>query len=136
MHTILAVDDEPHVLKILCSHLEDANYKVVTATNGKEALDILGRRPDVDLILLDSMMPVMDGLETLKQLKQEGSNLVHIPVVMQTAKVQDYDAYEGMDAGAINYMTKPYSREMLLATVESVMRDVDAIKTHCVNARN
>ena len=130
MYTILAVDDEPHVLKILCSHLEGADYQVVTAFNGKEALDVLAKRGnDIDLILLDSMMPEMDGLETLRELKRDGSPYRHIPVVMQTAKVQDYDFYEGIDAGAINYMTKPYSREMLLATVENVLRDIEAIRS-------
>lgn len=132
MHTILAVDDEPHVLKILRSHLEGANYSVLTATNGKEALDALRKQPDVDLILLDSMMPEMDGLDTLRELKRNGSHYLHIPVIMQTAKVQDYDAYEGIDAGAINYMTKPYTRELLLAAVENVLRDVDAIKKRAV----
>lgn len=130
MHTILTVDDEPHVLKIMRAHLEDANYAVLTATNGEDAIEMVRNHPEIDLVLLDRAMPGIDGLEVVRQLKQKGSPHAHIPVIMQTAKVQDYDMYEGIDAGAINYLTKPYSREMLLATVENVLRDMDAIKAH------
>ncbi len=135
MHTILAVDDEPHVLKIMRAHLEDAGYRVIGASSGEEALILLEQKPEIDLILLDRTMPGIDGLEVLQKIKQKGSLFRHVPVVMQTAKVQDYDMYEGIDAGAINYMTKPYSRELLLATVENVMRDVDAIKARYATAR-
>lgn len=128
MQTILAVDDEPHALKIIALYLRDAGYNVITANHGKEALAALEKHPAVDLILLDSMMPEMDGLETLQHLKEDGSPWLHIPVIMQTAKVQDHDIYEGIDAGALHYMLKPYTREMLLAAVENVLRDISAIK--------
>lgn len=128
MHTILAVDDEPHVLKIMRAHLEDVGYRVIVAATGEEALALLDQKPEIDLVLLDRTMPGIDGIAVLQQLKHKSSRHRHIPVIMQTAKVQDYDAYEGIDAGAINYMAKPYSRELLLATVENVLRDMDALK--------
>ena len=130
MHKILAVDDEVHALKILRLHLQDAGYHVITATNGKEALNELTDHPDVDCVLLDRMMPVMDGIEMLKKMKANGSPHRHIPVIMQTAKKEEWDAYEGTDAGAIHYLIKPYVRETLLATVETVLRDMDALKAH------
>ncbi|HEU5047305.1 MAG TPA: response regulator [Rickettsiales bacterium] len=130
MYKILAVDDEPDALKIMRIHLEEAGHNVVTAKNGQEALEVLHQHPDVSLILMDRMMPEMDGLAALLKIKEKGSRFSHIPVIMQTAKVQDYDIYAGIDAGAINYMLKPYTREMMLATIDSIMHDVEAIKEH------
>ena len=132
---ILAVDDEVLILKILRLHLEAAGYTVITANNGKEALAALKQHPDIDCILLDRMMPEMDGMETIERIKAAGSPYRHIPVIMQTAKKEDWDAYEGIDAGAIHYMIKPYVRETLLATVESVLRDVQAMREYYTKSK-
>ncbi len=130
MHKILAVDDEAHALKILKLHLEGEGYEVITATDGVDALAVLDKHSDIDCILLDRMMPKMDGMEVLRCLKALDSKNRHIPVIMQTAKREEWEAYEGVDAGAIHYIIKPYVRETLLATVETVLRDVDALKAH------
>lgn len=130
MYKILAVDDEPHALKILKVHLQEAGYDVVTATNGEEALAVLAQHANIDVILLDRMMPKMDGMEFLRRVKAKESAYRHIPVIMQTAKREEWEAYEGVDAGAIHYLTKPYVRETLLATLETVLRDMEALKAH------
>ena len=130
-YKILAVDDDPDIIKILKFNMISANYDIVTASNGKEAMQMLEQHNNIDLILLDNMMPEMDGIEVLNEIKKPGSKYCHIPVVMQTAKIQDYDVFEGIQAGAINYMIKPYTREMLMATVEAVLRDISAIKKRC-----
>ena len=73
MHTILAVDDEPHVLKIMRAHLEDVGYRVIVATTGEEALALLDQKPEIDLVLLDRTMPGIDGIAVLQQLKHKSS---------------------------------------------------------------
>lgn len=130
MYKILAVDDEPHALKILKLHLTQAGYEVIGAENGEHALAELDKHPDIHCILLDRMMPKMDGMEVLRKIKRKDSPHRHIPIIMQTAKREDWDAYEGVDAGAVHYLIKPYTRESLLAAVEAVLRDMEALKAH------
>lgn len=106
MARILVCDDDPSVRQLLEVTLS-FDHDVVMSTNGQEALDHLAGDPDVDLLVLDVMMPVKDGLATLRELREQEATAA-LPVVMLTAKAQDVDARTGLDAGANEYMTKPF----------------------------
>lgn len=117
--TILAVDDEPYNLEILEELLEDEGYDVDLAENGAEALSMLNGNPNrYQTVLLDRMMPGMDGLEVLKIMKSR-QDLRFIPVIMQTAKATKKDIQEGLDSGVIYYLTKPFERSMLTKIVNT-----------------
>ncbi|KPC53091.1 response regulator [Amantichitinum ursilacus] len=113
---LLIVDDEPFNLEILSEHLADANYEVVTAEDGEAAWDLLARDRAFDAILLDRMMPRMDGMALLARLKQQ-PELLQVPVIMQTAVGAAENVREGLAAGAYYYLIKPFQRDMLLAIV-------------------
>lgn len=117
MSTILICDDEPDIVNALKIYLESAGYETVSAENGEEALRILRGR-EIHLMLLDVMMPVMDGIETLSRLR-ETSN---IPVILLTAKSEDTDKIMGLSSGADDYVTKPFNPMELLARVKSCLR--------------
>lgn len=115
---ILAVDDEPSILTLLSFNLEKSGYHVHQATNGLEALEI-ARREDLDLVILDVMLPEMDGLTVCRELRQEKSQL---PVLMLTAKDDEFDKVLGLELGADDYMTKPFSPRELVARVKALLR--------------
>ena len=115
---ILAVDDEKHILRLVQINLEKAGYDVVTASNGQEALDQVAKHHP-DLVVMDVMMPVMDGLDALKKLKSEPET-ARIPVIMLTAKAQDADVYQGWQLGADLYLTKPFNPLELLTFVKRI----------------
>ncbi len=121
---ILVVDDTPDNVQLLQLDLEDEGYEVVCAMNGLDALDCAAR-DNVDVILMDSMMPVMDGLTALRKLKADPKT-APIPVVMVSARFSEADLIEGLDAGAHDYVPKPYSRLQLLARVRSAIRVKEA----------
>jgi two-component system KDP operon response regulator KdpE len=114
---ILIVDDEPHLLKLLRSNLEAAHYRVISAMDGKSALQMLDRE-GADLIVLDIMMPGMDGFEVLQKVRENSV----IPVILLTAKDQEVDVVKGLRFGADDYVRKPFSVHELLARVEAVLR--------------
>ncbi len=114
---ILVVDDEPHLLKLVRSNLEAQHYKVVTAMDGPTALAML-EREGADLVVLDIMMPGMDGFEVLQKIRESSV----VPVVMLTAKDQEVDVVRGLKLGADDYIRKPFSVHELLARVEAVLR--------------
>ncbi len=121
--TLLIVDDEPINLDIICAHLENDNYELVTATNGQEAWTLLEANPTrYDVIILDRMMPGLDGMEVLANIK-ENEQMEQIPVVMQTAKAENQDVVEGLKAGAYYYLTKPYDGDVLKTIVRSAVND-------------
>ena len=121
--TILIVDDEPINLDIICAHLENDNYELVKASNGQDAWSILESDPaQFDVIILDRMMPGMDGMELLVNIK-ETELLEHVPVVMQTAKAENQDIVDGLKAGAYYYLTKPYDGDVLKSIVGSAVND-------------
>lgn len=122
---ILVVDDEPFNLEILTEHLSDAGYSTVTAEDGQEAWEHLQHDRDFEAILLDRMMPRMNGMELLAQLKQSPA-LKYIPVVLQTAVGAADSVREGLLAGAYYYLTKPFDRAMLLAIVAAAVSDSQA----------
>jgi DNA-binding response OmpR family regulator len=117
-HKILVVDDEPDVLGMLEVALGRRGHQVLTAATGMEGLVIAeGERPD--LVLLDIMMEGMDGWEVLKLLKLDPA-MHDIPVVMLSARTEPRDRIRGLQEGAVDYVTKPFSVRELLATIDAV----------------
>jgi len=117
---ILIVDDEPMNLDILQTRLAVHGYDILTATNGEEALAI-ARSQQPDLILLDIMMPKMDGIDACRHLKADAS-LPFMPIIMVTAKADSKDVVAGLEAGADEYLTKPVDQAALVARVKSMLR--------------
>ena len=120
---ILIVEDNPAGLDILQTRLTAHNYEVITASDGMEGL-ALAREKLPDLILLDIMMPKMDGIEVCKRLKEDPS-LPFIPVIMVTAKASSQDLVAGLEAGGDEYLTKPLDHTALIARVKSMLRIKD-----------
>ncbi|MDJ0555716.1 MAG: ATP-binding protein [Microcoleaceae cyanobacterium MO_207.B10] len=118
---ILIVDDEPVNLQVLVNILSMQNYTVVQATNGKEALEIIAKGFQPDLILLDVMMPQMTGYEVTQKLR-ENFLANELPILMLTAKNQVYDLVAGFHAGANDYLTKPISKNELMARLKTHLR--------------
>lgn len=116
--TVLIVDDEKSIVEILKFNLEKAGYSAISAYDGLEALK-LARENNPDLILLDIMLPFMDGFEVCKTLRSEGSN---IPIIMITAREDETDKVFGLESGADDYITKPFSIRELMARVNANMR--------------
>ena len=117
---ILAVDDEEDILELLRFNLTKEGFAVVCAASGEEALKAaLSQRPD--LILLDLLLPAMDGLEVARRLKSNPSTQ-EIPVIMVTAKGEEADIVAGLEVGAEDYNTNPFSRTVLIARVRAVLR--------------
>ena len=117
MYTILVVDDEKDIVSALEIYLKADGYRVLTAYNGREALSVAARE-DVHLILMDIMMPVMDGLTAMAQLRQTSN----VPVILLTAKGEDTDKVLGLNVGADDYITKPFNPVEMLARVRSQLR--------------
>jgi two-component system, OmpR family, alkaline phosphatase synthesis response regulator PhoP len=115
---ILAVDDERHIRRLVEVNLQRAGYHVTTAEDGVEALERI-RRERPDMVVLDVMMPRMDGFEVLRQLKMDPST-ADIPIVMLTAKAQDADIFRGWQSGVDCYLTKPFNPMELLAFVRRI----------------
>jgi len=117
---IFIVDDEEHILELLRFNFENSGYKVETATNGAEALQKIKADPP-KLILLDLMLPGMDGYDVCKEIRKE-STTQNIPIIMTTAKSEELDKILGLELGADDYITKPFSIRELLARVKAVLR--------------
>jgi CheY-like chemotaxis protein len=122
--TLLLVDDEINNIRLLQGDLEDAGYKhFLIARDGNEAWDILLKKHhDIDVILLDRMMPGIDGMEVLKRVR-EHPEMRYIPVIMQTAAAAREQMLEGIEAGVYYYLTKPYDENTMLAIVSAALRD-------------
>ncbi len=117
---ILIVDDEPPIIDVLDYNLRKANYQVVVARDGREALE-RSRREQPDLIILDLMLPELDGLEVCRALRRE----TNVPIIMLTAKDEEVDKVVGLELGADDYIVKPFSVRELLARVKAVLRRVE-----------
>jgi len=115
--TILVVDDEERLLSLLRADLKQEGFRVVTAPDGREALFVT-RQEKPDLIVLDLMMPVMDGYEFMRRHRREQET----PIIILTAKVEDSDKVQGLEQGADDYVTKPFSPRELAARVRAVLR--------------
>ena len=114
---ILVVDDEPPIVDVLVYNLERANYEVLVARDGEEALS-KARQEQPDLIILDLMLPRMDGLEVCRALRRERD----VPIIMLTARDSEVDRVVGLELGADDYVVKPFSVRELMARVGSVLR--------------
>ncbi|MFQ5408613.1 MAG: response regulator transcription factor [Anaerolineales bacterium] len=115
--TILVVDDEERLVSLLTAYLEQEGYRVASARNGRQAL-FVARHEKPDLIVLDLMMPEMDGYEFIRLHRQERST----PIILLTARVEDSDKVLGLELGADDYVTKPFSPRELVARVRAVLR--------------
>jgi len=120
---ILVVDDEAVLVETIAYNLEQAGYQVVTVSDGSSALDA-ARQQTPDLIILDIMLPGMDGLEVCRQLRRE-HNTTTTPILMLTAKGDEIDKVVGLEVGADDYVTKPFGRRELLARVRALIRRSD-----------
>jgi DNA-binding response OmpR family regulator len=118
--TILVVDDEPRIVVLARDYLEHAGFVVSTAADGPAALDAV-RRHRPDLVVLDLGLPGLDGLDVTRELRREGS----IPIVMLTARDDELDKLLGLELGADDYLTKPFSPRELVARVKAVLRRAD-----------
>ncbi len=122
---ILVVDDERHIVRLVEVNLTRAGYEVQTAYDGVEALEkIADDLPD--MIVLDVMMPRMDGFEVLKKL-QSDAKYKDIPVIMLTAKAQDADIFKGWQSGVSSYLTKPFNPKELLVFVERIFQSMEDV---------
>ncbi len=122
MANVLVVDDEEPILELLKFNLEKEGYKVSSAKNGAEALASL-QKEIPDLVVLDVMLPGMDGLEVCRQMRQY-AKFSDIPVIMLTAKGEEIDKIVGLELGADDYMTKPFSPRELIARIKARLRRV------------
>ncbi len=118
--TVLIVDDEPDILRLLEYNLQKEGFRIVSATTGAEALKRV-RKGDIDLVVLDLMLPEVDGYEVIRRMKaREETN--NIPVIMLTAKSEEVDRVLGLELGADDYVTKPFSVRELMARIKAVLR--------------
>jgi two-component system alkaline phosphatase synthesis response regulator PhoP len=116
---VLVVDDEPHIVRLVSFALEKDGFDVIDAGDGETAVE-LARREQPDLILMDVMMPVMDGLEASKRLKED-PDTAEIPIVMLSAKSQRYEQEAGLEGGAERYIVKPFTPKELVGEVRAVL---------------
>lgn len=115
---ILVVDDESRMRKLVKDFLSVKGFTVVEASNGEEAVDVFFEQKDIVLIILDVMMPKMDGWETLKTIRKYSQ----VPIIMLTARGEERDELQGFDLGVDEYISKPFSPKILVARVEAILR--------------
>jgi DNA-binding NarL/FixJ family response regulator len=125
---LLLIDDDPNLILLVKDYLEFRGYEVVTAENGREALDILEREVP-DMIICDVMMPEMDGYSFVKHVREE-QRTSWIPVLFLSAKGQSQDRVKGLNTGADVYMVKPFEPEELVAQVESSLKQASRLIQH------
>ncbi|MBO4835038.1 MAG: response regulator transcription factor [Lachnospiraceae bacterium] len=115
---VLVVDDEARMRKIVRDFLVAKDYMVVEASNGEEAIDIMYDDKNIDLVLLDVMMPKMDGWETCREIRKFSK----VPIIMLTAKSDETDELLGYNLGIDEYITKPFSPKILVARIDAILR--------------
>ncbi len=115
--TVLLVEDDRNITELLQLYLEKEGYRVLTASDGRQGLEVF-RKENPDLVLLDVMMPVMDGWEACRIIRSESQ----VPIVMLTAKGETDDKVQGLKAGADDYITKPFEMREVLARLEAILR--------------
>ncbi len=119
--TILVVDDEPKIVELITMNLERDGFNVISARDGYAAMDKVTKHLP-DLIILDIMMPDMDGFETLKRIREVST----VPVIFLSVKGQEFDRVRGLDLGADDYMTKPFSPRELVSRIKAILRRTEA----------
>ncbi len=115
---ILVVDDEMRMRKLVKDFLNIKGYKVLEAENGEQAVDLFFKSKDIDLIILDVMMPKMDGWQVCKTIRQYSQ----VPIVMLTARTEERDELMGFELGVDEYIAKPFSPKILVARIEAILR--------------
>lgn len=115
---ILVVDDESRMRKLVRDFLVKSQYEVVEAADGAEALDLFFEQNDIDLVILDVMMPKMDGWQVCREIRAYSK----VPIIMLTAKTDERDELMGFELGVDEYITKPFSPKILVARVEAILR--------------
>jgi DNA-binding response OmpR family regulator len=125
---ILVVDDESRMRKLVKDFLIKKDYLVMEASNGEEAVDIFMENKDISLIILDVMMPKMDGWETCKEIRKYSQ----VPIIMLTAKSDERDELLGFELGIDEYITKPFSPKILVARVEAILRRTSEVSADSV----
>ena len=120
---ILVVDDETRMRKLVRDFLVKKDYQVLEASNGEEAVDLFYENKEIALIILDVMMPKMDGWETCREIRAVSK----VPIIMLTAKSDEKDELLGFDLGVDEYISKPFSPKILVARVEAILRRVNAV---------
>jgi len=129
---ILAVDDEEDILELLRFNLAREGYQVSCAASGEDALRIARTKP-IDLVVLDLMLPGMDGLDVTRKIKND-SKINHIPIIILSAKGEEADVVIGLELGASDYVTKPFSPRILIARIKAVLRSASppSIEGHAI----
>lgn len=122
-HTLLLIDDEPDILEFLSYNLKKEGYKVFTATNGEEGVNMV-QQVNPSLILLDVMMPKMDGIEACQIIRKD-LNITQPIIAFLTSRAEDYSQIAGFEAGADDYITKPVRPRLLISKVESLLRRLE-----------
>ena len=124
MKNILIIDDEPDIREILRYNLEKAGFNITEAVNGDDALDKVSK--DLDLAILDIMMPGRDGYEVCRKIREQGNT---VPIVFLTAMDREFDEVRGLEVGGDDYVRKPFSPRMLIARINAILRRVDQISS-------
>ena len=123
MSTILIADDEARIRRLVSDFLKRDGHTIIEATDGKTALELIeNRRPTLDLAILDVMMPGMDGFEVLREVREQETGDSHLPVMLLTARAEDADQVRGLEGGADDYVTKPFSPIVLAARVRTLLK--------------
>lgn len=120
---ILVVDDEQLIRKLVGDFLKKQGYLIIEADTGKKALDIFGQQKDIDLILLDIMLPEYDGWTVCKEIRKTSS----VPIIMLTARSEEFDQLFGFEIGADEYIVKPFSPNILVAKVNAMLRRLSPV---------
>lgn len=122
---ILLADDEKKIRRLISDYLKTQNYEIIEAENGREALDKFEEN-NIDLAILDVMMPILDGWTVLREIR----NVSDIPIIMLTARSEEYDELFGLDLGADDYVTKPFSPKILVARVKALLNRSLSVKSN------
>lgn len=121
---VLVVDDESRMRKLVGDFLSKRNYQVLEAEDGEKAIDVFFKEKDIDLIILDVMMPKMDGWQVCKEIRQYSK----VPIIMLTAKSDEKDELLGFELGVDEYISKPFSPKILVARVEAILRRANVME--------
>ena len=127
MERVLIVDDDPDILRLVSYNLKQAGFEAITADTGRKALETIQRRPP-DLVILDLMLPDVDGMEVCRMLRGHESSRL-IPIIMLTARGEEIDRVVGFELGADDYVMKPFSPRELVLRVKSILRRTHADRT-------
>jgi two-component system alkaline phosphatase synthesis response regulator PhoP len=124
-HKILVVEDEPQIVTVLSGYLKNAGFDVITAADGQRGLE-LARLEQPDLLILDLMLPEMDGIDVARAIRQDRQlRTANLPIIMLTARTQESDKLVGLELGADDYITKPFSPREVVARVRALLRRVE-----------